>query len=80
MFLAVGLILAGVNGGSAQEVPKEALTPKRHEFVITNFKTESGVTLPQAHVVYGPYGKLNDAHDNVVLLPSYFMANFKGYE
>jgi hypothetical protein len=24
----------------------------RHEFVIANFKTESGVTLPQARVVY----------------------------
>ena len=25
----------------------------RHEFVIANFHTESGVTLPQARVVYG---------------------------
>jgi homoserine O-acetyltransferase/O-succinyltransferase len=53
---------------------------KRHEFVITNFKTESGVTLPEARVVYGTYGKLNAAKDNVVLLPSHYMANFHGYE
>ena len=26
-------------------------TPVRHEFVIKNFKTESGVVLPEAHVV-----------------------------
>ncbi len=52
----------------------------RHEFVISNFKTESGVTLPKALVVYGTYGKLNAAKDNVVLLPSHYMANFHGYE
>src|SRR6202795_40693 len=53
---------------------------ERHEFVIANFKTESGVVLPQALVVYGTYGKLNAAKDNVVLLPSHYMANFHGYE
>ena len=35
--------------------------PEIHEFVIANFKTESGVTLPQARVVYGTYGHLNAA-------------------
>ncbi len=55
-------------------------TPESHEFVIANFKTESGVTLPQAHVVYGTYGHLNAAKDNVVLLPSHYMADFHGYE
>src|SRR5579863_4169744 len=53
---------------------------ERHEFVIANFKTESGVTIPQVHLVYGTYGKLNAAKDNVVLLPSHYMANFHGYE
>jgi homoserine O-acetyltransferase/O-succinyltransferase len=53
---------------------------ERHEFVIANFKTESGVTLPQAKVVYGTYGHLNAAKDNVVLLPSHYMADFHGYE
>ena len=56
------------------------LAQEAHEFTIANFKTESGVTLPQARVVYGTYGKLNDAKDNVVLLPSHYMANFHGYE
>src|ERR1700730_989942 len=53
---------------------------ERHEFVIANFRTESGVTLPQARVVYGTYGHLNAAHDNVVLLPSHYMADHNGYE
>jgi len=53
---------------------------ERHEFVMANFHTENGVTLPQARVVYGTYGQLNGAGDNVVLLPSYYMDDFHGYE
>ena len=65
----------------AQNLP--AATPdkgEQHEFIIANFKTESGVTLPQARVVYGTYGHLNTEKNNVVLLPSHYMANFHGYE
>src|SRR5579872_7066384 len=51
-----------------------------HEFVIADFHTESGVVLPQAHVMYGTYGRLNAARDNVILLPSHYMADFHGYE
>src|ERR1700758_3394821 len=51
-----------------------------HEFVIEKFHTESGVVLPKARVVYGTYGHLNAAHDNVVLLPSHYMAKLNGYE
>jgi homoserine O-acetyltransferase/O-succinyltransferase len=58
----------------------KAEDPKRHEFVIHNFKTESGVILPEAHIVYGTYGHLNAAHDNAILLPSYYMSNLHGYE
>lgn len=66
-------------------VAQDAAAPKpqpsqRHEFVIANFKTESGVTLPKAIVDYGTYGHLNAAKDNVVLLPSHYMADFHGYE
>jgi homoserine O-acetyltransferase len=54
--------------------------PERHEFVMANFRGEGGVTLPQARIVYGTYGHLNAARDNVVLLPSHYMANFQGYQ
>lgn len=64
-----------------QDASKPATeTGERHEFVIANFKTESGVALPRAVVVYGTYGHLNAAKDNVVLLPSHYMADFHGYE
>ncbi|HZS55275.1 MAG TPA: alpha/beta fold hydrolase [Bryobacteraceae bacterium] len=52
---------------------------EQHEFVIQDFKTESGATLPQARIVYGTFGHLNKARDNVILLPSHYMANFHGY-
>src|SRR5262252_4049609 len=52
----------------------------QHEFVIKDFRTESGAVLPEARVVYGTYGQLNAAGDNAVLLPSHYMDNFHGYE
>ena len=59
---------------------KAEFHPERHVFVIRNFHTESGVVLPEAKVVYGTYGHLNAANDNVILLPSHYMANLHGYE
>ena len=52
----------------------------QHEFVIKDFRTESGTTLPEVKVVYGTYGQPNAAKDNAILLPSHYMANFHGYE
>lgn len=72
LFFIVAQALVAQNAAKPDE--------QRHEFVIANFKTESGVTLPQARIVYGTYGHLNEAKDNVVLLPSHYMANFHGYE
>ncbi|NBW66195.1 alpha/beta fold hydrolase [bacterium] len=65
---------------SAQSAPARADRAEHHQFVLSNFRTESGVVLPQATVVYGTYGHLNAARDNVVLLPSHYMANHHGYE
>jgi homoserine O-acetyltransferase/O-succinyltransferase len=89
-------LIASVSGASlfaqsaARDKTTEAAAAKQaaavqpagehHEFLIPNFKTEGGVVLPQARVVYGTYGQLNAAKDNVVLLPSHYMASFHGYE
>ena len=75
----LGLLLGcgcGVVQAQAKAEPKE---PVQHEFVIKNFKTESGVVLPEAKIVYGTYGKLDDTGDNAVLLPSHYMAEMHGY-
>ena len=55
-------------------------TGVKHEFIIVNFRTESGTTIPEARIVYGTYGHLNAARNNAVLLPSHYMANYHGYE
>ena len=70
--LAASLLLPDVAQQSAPSL-------ERHEFVIREFRTESGTTLPEARIVYTTLGKLNAAGDNAVLLPSHYMANFNGY-
>src|SRR5258708_34652507 len=65
---------------SALRAQPAAPVSEEHEFRIANFRTENGVTLPEARVAYGTYGKLNAAKDNVALLPSHYMANYHGYE
>jgi homoserine O-acetyltransferase/O-succinyltransferase len=79
--LSLAQIVLAAQSLRAQDAPNPKAPPsERHEFVIANFKTESGVTLPQARIVYGTYGRLDAAKDNVVLLPSHYMADFHGYE
>ena len=73
-------LLLNLLAASALHVPASAEDPVRHEFVLNDFKTEAGTVLPKARVVYGTYGHLNAARDNVVLLPSHYMAKFRGYE
>jgi homoserine O-acetyltransferase len=73
----LALLMCAWSVAFAQSTPVAA---EQHEFVIQNFRGESGVTLPQARVVYGTYGRLNAAKDNAVLLPSHYMANLHGYE
>ena len=65
---------------AAAQQPPAPHTAEHHEFVIGDFKTESGATLPKARIVYGTYGHLTAARDNVVLLPSHYMANHHGYD
>ncbi|MGI4852549.1 MAG: alpha/beta fold hydrolase [Janthinobacterium lividum] len=74
------LLLSFAVPALSQTTPKTAgPVPQRHEYIIHNFKTESGVTLPEAHIVYGTYGALNADRSNAILLPSHYMANLTGY-
>jgi homoserine O-acetyltransferase len=65
---------------TAAEAAAKPLEPVQHTFIIRNFRTEGGATLPEAKVVYGTYGHLNAARDNAILLPSHYMAEMHGYE
>src|ERR1700759_551469 len=77
--LLIGLIwgLLGVHLAQAQAASDAE--PIQHEFVIKNFRSESGIVLPEARVVYGTYGKLNAKGDNAIPLPSHYMAEMHGY-
>ena len=79
--ISVQLLLVVVLLGPAVAVQRAqpAASLERHEFLIRDFHTESGVTLPEVRVVYTTLGTLNAAADNAVLLPSHYMANFNGY-
>jgi homoserine O-acetyltransferase len=80
---AVGMVLPALMLGLAvsagAQTEPEPLKPTPHEYIIKNFKTESGVVLPEAKIVYGTYGTLNAAGDNAILLPSHYMAKMNGY-
>jgi len=77
---AVFTLVIAVAGGTAPPLRAQpAAALERHEFVIRNFRTESGVVLPEARIVYATLGTLNAAGDNAILLPSHYMANFNGY-
>jgi homoserine O-acetyltransferase/O-succinyltransferase len=78
-FLAWILVASFSFAAHAQTTPTKP-GPVEHTFVIRNFHTESGVTLPEAKIVYGIYGHLNAAGDNAILLPSHYMADMHGYE
>lgn len=52
----------------------------KQEYTILNFQTESKVILPKATLVYSTFGKLNEAKDNAILLPSHYMADYNGYK
>jgi homoserine O-acetyltransferase len=78
--LIVALMLTVSSVTHAQNAQNAPHAAEHHEFAIDNFHTESGSTLPKARIVYGTYGRLNAARDNVVLLPSHYMANHHGYE
>ena len=42
------------------------------EFSLGNVKLLSGKTLKSAKLAYKTYGKLNKAHSNVILLPTFY--------
>jgi homoserine O-acetyltransferase/O-succinyltransferase len=79
-FTLVALLpLAAGSLSAAQPAPQAGAPLERREFVIRDFRTESGVVLPEARVVYSTLGTLNATGDNAILLPSHYMANFNGY-
>jgi homoserine O-acetyltransferase len=76
---ALVMLLIG-SGAAPLRAQQRIDRAEHHTFTIDDFRTESGVVLPKATVVYGTYGHLNAARDNAILLPSHYMATHHGYE
>ncbi len=51
----------------------------QHEYILHNFHTELGPTIPELHLIYGTYGTLDPQKSNAILLPSHYMADMNGY-
>src|SRR5918912_1644173 len=79
MIALLALITLVASSLAPVPVPQAAPQLERHEFVIRDFRTESGATLPDARIVYTTLGTLNAGGTNAILLPSHYMANFNGY-
>jgi homoserine O-acetyltransferase len=75
----IALIVASLGLLAHAQAATPDAEPVQHEFIIKNFKTESGTVLPEARIVYGTYGKLNAKGDNAILMPSHYMADMHGY-
>ena len=54
--------------------------PNRRILTLKEFRLESGAVLPVANVAYATFGTLNAAKDNAVLVPSYYGADYHGYD
>lgn len=74
------LALLAVPVHAQQPATPAGSQPQAHVFTIERFTFESGATVPNVKVAYGTYGQLSAKRDNVILLPSHYMADFHGYE
>ncbi len=75
-----GMMLATLGADPAMAAEDPGPKGVEHSFTVSGFATESGTVLPQAKLVYATYGTLNAAKDNVILVPSHYMADWHGYE
>ena len=74
---ALALTCAGVVLSSQTSAPPD---PNRRVLALKDFRLESGIVLPVANVAYAAFGTLNAARDNAVLVPSYYGADYHGYD
>jgi homoserine O-acetyltransferase/O-succinyltransferase len=55
--------------------------PATHEtYNLGNFTFADGQTLPDTQIAYATYGELNEAHDNVIVLPTWFVGTHADHE
>jgi homoserine O-acetyltransferase len=70
--------LAAVLAGPlcAQATPVD---PRPQTYDLGTLHLESGDSIPHAKLVFATFGHLNARRDNAILLPSHYMADYRGY-
>ncbi len=69
-----------VPASCSRRKPSAPPDPNRRILALKEFRLESGAVLPVANVAYATFGTLNAAKDNAVLVPSYYGADYHGYD
>src|SRR5260370_40838579 len=72
--IAVGIVALFCGAAHAQDAPSV------QSYALGSFTFESGATIPNAHVTYATWGRLNAAKDNAVLLPSWYGGRATSYQ
>src|SRR5690242_13676037 len=62
--IALTISTLAIGAAANAQTPQRVDRAEHHQFTIENFRTESGVVLPKATVVYGTYGRLNADRSN----------------
>jgi homoserine O-acetyltransferase len=74
------LALASAGALLSAQAPAPAADPHRRWLTLGDFRLESGTVLRDARVAYATFGTLNAAKDNAILVPSYYGADYHGYD
>ncbi|MEZ5292782.1 MAG: alpha/beta fold hydrolase [Vicinamibacterales bacterium] len=77
LLAALALTSAGAVTAAQTSAPPDA---HRQFLEIADFRLEGGGRLPVARIAYATFGRLNAAGDNAVLVPSYYGADYHGYD
>ncbi len=79
-WIAAALTLAGTGVLLSAQSATPPADPNRQFLTLRDFKLEGGAVLSEARVAYATFGALNAAKDNAVLIPSYYGADYHGYD
>lgn len=75
--LVSGLVCLAASASAATATAQDAAVQSH---ALGRFTFESGASIDDAHVTYATWGRLNEARDNAILLPSWYGGRALGYQ
>ena len=79
-WITAALTLASAGVVLSAQAPAPAADPNRRLLALGDFPLESGAVLKNAKVAYATFGTYDPAANNAVLVPSYYGADYHGYD